>query len=117
MDQACVMLADAKRVMSHLAGAWNVRPAVLMLGALAALNARGQKTFLLKSVLLYRHSSRGPSQRHGTRCAWPGERGPAFRGKRLFSITANYITVRWPVRNNPECVLMLRWHPCVISKK
>ena len=56
MDQACVMLA--------LAGARNVRPALLMLGGLVLLNARWQKTFLLNLHRLNRHSR--------TRCAWPG---------------------------------------------
>jgi hypothetical protein len=61
-----------------------MRPALLMLGAAGALSASGQKTFLLNLYRLNRHSSL-PSQRHGTRCAWPGWRGPAFSGKRLFT--------------------------------
>jgi hypothetical protein len=59
MDQACVMLA--------LVGARNVRPALLMLGAVGALNARGQKTFLLN---LYRYIDTQGRGVHG-----PDERG------------------------------------------
>ena len=77
MDQACVMLA--------LAGARNVRPALLMLGAAGCIHARGQKTFLLN---LHRYIDTQGRGVHG-----PDERGL----ERLFSITSNYITVRWHV--------------------
>ena len=67
LDQACVMRA--------LAGARNVRPALLMLGAAGALmraclrvaasaKTGGEKTFLLNLYRLNRHSR--------TRCARPG---------------------------------------------
>jgi len=59
MDQACVPLA--------LAGAWLVWPAVLMLGCVGALNARGQKTFVLNLYRLIDTQGRGA---HG-----PDERG------------------------------------------
>jgi len=41
-----------------------VRPALLMLGAVGCIHARGQKTFLLNLYRLTRHSR--------TRCARPG---------------------------------------------
>ncbi len=53
--------------MLALAGARNVRPALLMLGAVDALNARGQKTFLLN---LYRYIDTQGRGVHG-----PDERG------------------------------------------
>ena len=52
------MLASAKRGMKHLADAWHVWPALLMLDAIGCIHARGQKTFLLNLYRLNRHSSR-----------------------------------------------------------
>lgn len=60
MDQACVMRALA-------GGARNVRPALLMLGAVGCIHARGQKTFLLN---LYRYIETQGRGVHG-----PDERG------------------------------------------
>jgi len=42
----------------------NTGPALLVLGAVGFIHARGQKTFLLNLYRLNRHSR--------TRCAWPG---------------------------------------------
>jgi len=41
--QACVPLAAAEGGMKHLAGAWHVWPALLMLGAVGCIHARGKK--------------------------------------------------------------------------
>lgn len=61
------------------------RPAILMLCAWQHSCALA-KNFLTQTLSLHRHSR--------TWCARPGERGL----ERLFSITANYITVRLAVR-------------------
>lgn len=62
-------------MMLALAGARNVRPALLMLGAVGCIHARGQKTFLLNLYCYIDTQGRGV---HG-----PDERLPANDGKRL----------------------------------
>lgn len=76
--KACVLLA--------LVCARDLRGLQYLCFARGCIHARWQKTFMLKLYRLHRHSR--------TWCAWPGERGL----ERLFSITANYITVRLAVR-------------------